>query len=133
MEKLSFNNVHIFQVLKTIEILDVQSFMPDLIWIIYFRYCKCYFASMTYFHASAYCTAVTLVGIRMFNFQLRIQTIPFVLELRGLLDWVCTDSTLTLFHWLKMEDIYANIYILKCYRTAEKVKWLEDSVCINIR
>ena len=52
----------------------------------------------------------------------RIQTIPFVLELRSLLDWVCTDSTLTLFHWLKMEDIYANIYILKCYRTAEKVE-----------
>ena len=51
----------------------------------------------------------------------RIQTIPFVLELRSLLDWVCTDSTLSLFHWLKMEDIYANIYILKCYRTAEKV------------
>ena len=44
-----------------------------------------------------------------------------MLELRGLLDWVCTDSTLSLFHWLKMEDIYANIYILKCYRTAEKV------------
>lgn len=52
----------------------------------------------------------------------RIQTIPFVLELRSLLDWVCTDSTLSLFHWLKMEDIYANIYILKCYRTAEKVR-----------
>ena len=44
------------------------------------------------------------------------------MELRSLLDWVCTDSTLSLFHWLKMEDIYANIYILKCYRTAEKVE-----------
>ena len=38
-----------------------------------------------------------------------------------MLDWVCTDTTLTLFHWLKMEDIYANIYVLKCYRESEKV------------
>lgn len=63
----------------------------------------------------------TLRDVSIFFSPDRIQTIPFVLELRGLLDWVCTDSTLSLFHWLKMEDIYANIYILKCYRTAEKV------------
>ena len=49
------------------------------------------------------------------------QAIPFLLELRSVLDWVCTDTTLTLFHWLKMEDIYANIYVLKCYRESEKV------------
>jgi len=41
--------------------------------------------------------------------------------LRSVLDWVCTDTTLTLYHWLKMEDIYANIYVLKCYRESEKV------------
>ena len=39
-----------------------------------------------------------------------------------MLDWVCTDTTLTLYHWLKMEDIYANIYVLKCYRESEKVR-----------
>lgn len=49
------------------------------------------------------------------------QAIPFLLELRSVLDWVCTDTTLTLYHWLKMEDIYANIYVLKCYRESEKV------------
>jgi len=49
-----------------------------------------------------------------------IQSIPFLLELRSVLDWVCTDTTLTLSHWLKMEDIYANIYILKCWRDSEK-------------
>ena len=52
------------------------------------------------------------------------QAIPFLLELRSVLDWVCTDTTLTLYHWLKMEDIYANIYVLKCYRESEKVRRL---------
>lgn len=52
------------------------------------------------------------------------QAIPFLLELRSVLDWVCTDTTLTLYHWLKMEDIYANIYVLKCYRESEKT-WFQ--------
>lgn len=52
------------------------------------------------------------------------QAIPFLLELRSVLDWVCTDTTLTLYHWLKMEDIYANIYVLKCYRESEKT-WVQ--------
>jgi len=49
-----------------------------------------------------------------------IQAIPFLLELRSVLDWVCTQTTLTLNHWLKMEDIYANIFIMKCWRDSEK-------------
>ena len=53
------------------------------------------------------------------------QAIPFLLELRSVLDWVCTDTTLTLFHWLKMEDIYANIYVLKCYRNRKRLVVLE--------
>jgi len=52
------------------------------------------------------------------------QAIPFLLELRSVLDWVCTDTTLTLYHWLKMEDIYANIYVLKCYRESERT-WFQ--------
>ncbi|XP_065675959.1 piezo-type mechanosensitive ion channel component 2-like [Hydra vulgaris] len=49
-----------------------------------------------------------------------IQAIPFLLELRSVLDWVCTKTTLNLNHWLKMEDIYANTFILKCWRNSEK-------------
>ncbi|XP_031574449.1 piezo-type mechanosensitive ion channel component 2-like [Actinia tenebrosa] len=52
------------------------------------------------------------------------QAIPFLLELRSVLDWACTDTTLSLYHWLKMEDIYANIYVLKCYRESEKT-WFQ--------
>ncbi|GAM18094.1 hypothetical protein SAMD00019534_012690 [Acytostelium subglobosum LB1] len=36
--------------------------------------------------------------------------IPFVFEMRTLLDWICTDTTLLLYDWLKFEDIYAEIF-----------------------
>ena len=78
----------------------------------------------------AYFTSlIATYPIRFYNssngcFVFRIQSIPFLLELRSVLDWVCTDTTLSLSHWLKMEDIYANIYILKCWRDSEKVSFL---------
>lgn len=45
--------------------------------------------------------------------------VPFLLELRALMDWMWTDTTLALTSWLQMEDIYANIFVLKCWRRAE--------------
>ena len=51
----------------------------------------------------------------------RFLAIPFVLELRTLMDWIWTDTTMAIGSWLTMEDIYANIYVLKCWREAEKV------------
>lgn len=37
------------------------------------------------------------------------------------MDWVWTDTTLSLSNWICVEDIYANIFILKCWRESEKV------------
>uniref|UniRef100_A0A336KKQ0 CSON012824 protein n=1 Tax=Culicoides sonorensis TaxID=179676 RepID=A0A336KKQ0_CULSO len=45
--------------------------------------------------------------------------IPFLFELRTLMDWVWTDTSFSVFDWLKMEDIFANVYQLKCSRVFE--------------
>lgn len=46
---------------------------------------------------------------------------PFLVELRAVMDWVWTDTTLSLSSWMCVEDIYANIFIIKCSRETEKV------------
>ncbi|KNC52181.1 uncharacterized protein AMSG_01007 [Thecamonas trahens ATCC 50062] len=42
------------------------------------------------------------------------RAIPFVYELRTLLDWICSDTTLEFYHWLRVEEIYANLFMVKC-------------------
>lgn len=49
----------------------------------------------------------------------------FLVELRVVMDWVWTDITLFLFNWMCVEDIYVNIFIIKCSRETEKVSGLE--------
>lgn len=49
-------------------------------------------------------------------------SIPFLFELRALMDWIWTDTCMSLSDWLKLEDIYANIYQIKCQRKSEEVK-----------
>ncbi len=36
------------------------------------------------------------------------------------MDWMFTDTTLTLAHWLEIEDVYSSVYPLKCWRNAER-------------
>ncbi|XP_034977971.2 piezo-type mechanosensitive ion channel component 2-like [Zootoca vivipara] len=57
--------------------------------------------------------------INLFLFQ-GFRLIPFLTELRAAMDWVWTDTTLSLSSWICVEDIYANIFILKCWRESEK-------------
>ncbi|KPI94676.1 Protein PIEZO2 [Papilio xuthus] len=45
--------------------------------------------------------------------------VPFVFELRTLMDWIWTDTSMTLLDWLKMEDIFASVFLLKCSRYVE--------------
>ncbi len=47
--------------------------------------------------------------------------VPFLVELRAVMDWVWTDTSLSLSNWMCVEDIYANIFIIKCSRETEKV------------
>lgn len=65
-------------------------------------------------------------GSRFQEFKLplhvcRFRLVPFLVELRAVMDWVWTDTTLSLSNWMCVEDIYANIFIIKCSRETEKV------------
>uniref|UniRef100_A0A3Q3WXV6 Uncharacterized protein n=1 Tax=Mola mola TaxID=94237 RepID=A0A3Q3WXV6_MOLML len=57
--------------------------------------------------------------VNLFLFQ-GFRLVPFLTELRAVMDWVWTDTTLSLSNWICVEDIYANIFILKCWRESEK-------------
>ena len=54
----------------------------------------------------------------MFSFQL----MPFLLEIRYLMDWMWTDTALGLYSWVQMEDIYQNIFICACFLAGEDVR-----------
>jgi hypothetical protein len=49
------------------------------------------------------------------------RAIPFVYELRTLLDWTVTKTSLTFFEWLKCEDIYSGLFLIKCRVSQDKV------------
>ena len=54
------------------------------------------------------------------------QSLPFLYEMRTLLDWTCTNTTLYLFEWLKLESIRTSLYLVQCnleyYREEARVK-----------
>lgn len=47
------------------------------------------------------------------RFNCSFMAVPFVFELRTLMDWIWTDTSMTLMDWLKMEDIFASVFLLK--------------------
>ena len=59
---------------------------------------------------------------RQFNFVYWIwytvyMAIPFVYEMRTLLEWVCIPTTLQLIELMKVEDIYGQVFRIKCSNT----------------
>uniref|UniRef100_A0A2I3SJ23 Piezo type mechanosensitive ion channel component 1 n=1 Tax=Pan troglodytes TaxID=9598 RepID=A0A2I3SJ23_PANTR len=91
-----------------------------------------YFVKCIYFALSAYqirCGYPTRIlgnfltkkynHLNLFLFQ-GFRLVPFLVELRAVMDWVWTDTTLSLSSWMCVEDIYANIFIIKCSRETEK-------------
>ena len=40
--------------------------------------------------------------------------IPFIFELRTLIDWTFTTTALDAFQWIKLAQIQANMYVAKC-------------------
>ncbi|XP_071541022.1 piezo-type mechanosensitive ion channel component isoform X2 [Panulirus ornatus] len=56
--------------------------------------------------------------VNLFSFRL-FMTVPFLFELRTLMDWIWTDTSMSLSDWVKMEDIFSHIFQIKCERRAE--------------
>ncbi|KAG0723512.1 Piezo-type mechanosensitive ion channel component [Chionoecetes opilio] len=56
--------------------------------------------------------------LNFFSFRL-FMTVPFLFELRTLMDWIWTDTSMSISDWVKMEDIFSHIFRLKCERRAE--------------
>lgn len=51
---------------------------------------------------------INYLGFRLYR------ALPFLYELRCVLDWSCTTTSLTMYDWLKLEDIHASLYLVKC-------------------
>ncbi|XP_045822648.1 piezo-type mechanosensitive ion channel homolog isoform X1 [Trifolium pratense] len=51
---------------------------------------------------------INYLGYRLYR------ALPFLYELRCVLDWSCTTTSLTMYDWLKLEDINASLYLVKC-------------------
>ncbi|KAK2976815.1 hypothetical protein RJ640_002214 [Escallonia rubra] len=51
---------------------------------------------------------INFLGFRLYR------ALPFLYELRCVLDWSCTTTSLTMYDWLKLEDIHASLFLVKC-------------------
>ncbi|XP_022080337.1 piezo-type mechanosensitive ion channel component 1-like [Acanthaster planci] len=91
-----------------------------------------YFVKCVYFGLSAYqircgyptrilgnCLCKRYNYLNLFLFY-GYQAIPFLKEIRMLMDWMFTNTTLSLTHWVEVEDVYSSVYTTKCWRNAEK-------------
>lgn len=40
--------------------------------------------------------------------------------MRAIVDWSLADTSFSLYNWLKFEDIFSNLYVVKCSREADR-------------
>ncbi|XP_020540481.2 piezo-type mechanosensitive ion channel homolog isoform X3 [Jatropha curcas] len=59
---------------------------------------------------------INYLGFRLYR------ALPFLYELRCVLDWSCTTTSLTMYDWLKLEDIHASLFLVKCDADLNKAK-----------
>ena len=45
---------------------------------------------------------------------------PFAFEIRVLMDWIFTETTLTFNRWLEVEDVFVSTFIVNCTRISQK-------------
>lgn len=57
--------------------------------------------------------------------------IPFLSEARTLLDWICIKTSLTLYEWFKMEDIYSDLFVIKVRKQIFRNKYQRYSHSVD--
>ncbi|KYM80686.1 Protein PIEZO1 [Atta colombica] len=62
------------------------------------------------------CKKYSIVNYTLFK---GFMLVPFLFELRAVMDWIWTDTSMTIMDWFKMEDVFASIYQIKCMRGVE--------------
>lgn len=50
--------------------------------------------------------------------------IPFLFELRSVIDWTFSETALDIFQWLKLAQVQANMYLSKCVQKGYREKEL---------
>lgn len=54
------------------------------------------------------------VNLMSWNCFRLYRALPFLFELRCVLDWSCTTTALNMYDWLKLEDIYGSLFLVQC-------------------
>jgi hypothetical protein len=54
--------------------------------------------------------------------------VPFLYELRALLDWTAAATSLNWYQWLKLEDIRASLFLEECRRQGREAKGIGNRV-----
>ncbi|PNH02555.1 Protein PIEZO, partial [Tetrabaena socialis] len=55
-------------------------------------------------------------------------SLPFLFEIRTLLDWTATTTSLDFYSWLKVEDIRSSLFIATCRNKGNRQRRLGDRV-----
>jgi len=56
--------------------------------------------------------------------------IPFIFELRTIIDWTFTTTALDVFQWIKLAQIQANFYVNKCINAGYFTKKLGEKISL---
>ncbi|KAG6622614.1 Piezo-type mechanosensitive ion channel component 2 [Phytophthora cinnamomi] len=82
------------------------------VWMHLLAYTCCIIALRYLFQLSIFCTGMTTVGYFYPN-PIRVPGAPFLFEMRALLDYICTKTSLSWQHWVLLEDTAAHLFGVK--------------------
>jgi hypothetical protein len=56
--------------------------------------------------------------------------IPFLYELKLMIDWTITPTALDLFKWIKFESVYDRLFVTHCYMKYENLRKVGDQITL---